>query len=99
VERRQRTILLVDLLLDVEVDAGDDDVGDDVERAHAVQDIRVIKWDLLGDLHKPPMSALVSGRVCHQEREAYKMMTRLVLRTLVSKLSQQSRASEHTFAG
>lgn len=41
------TVLLVDLLLDVEVDAGDDDVGDDVERAHAVEHIRVIERYLL----------------------------------------------------
>jgi hypothetical protein len=48
------TILFVDLLLDIEVNAGDDDVGDDVERAHAVQHIRVIKRNLLRDLHKSP---------------------------------------------
>jgi hypothetical protein len=57
------TILLVDLLLDVEVDTGDDYVGDDVERAHAVQDIRVIERNLLGDLHKPP-TWRISHRCC-----------------------------------
>lgn len=57
---RQRTIFLVDLLLHVEVDARDDDVGDDVESAHAVQDIRVVERYLLGDLHKPPTCPLVS---------------------------------------
>ena len=49
----KRTILLVDLGLDVEVDAGNDDVGYDVEGAHAVEHIRVIEWDLFRDLHKP----------------------------------------------
>jgi hypothetical protein len=51
---RVRTILLVDFLLHVEVDAGDDDVGDDVERAHAVENVRVVERYLLGDLHEPP---------------------------------------------
>jgi hypothetical protein len=49
-----RTILLVDLLLHVEIDAGNDYVGDDVERAHAVKNVRIIERHLLGDLHKPP---------------------------------------------
>jgi hypothetical protein len=51
---RVRTILLVDFLLHVEVDAGDDDVGGDVERAHAVENVRVVKRYLLGDLHERP---------------------------------------------
>jgi hypothetical protein len=46
-----RTLLLVDLHLDVEVDAGDEQVADDVESAHAVEDGRVIEGDLLADLH------------------------------------------------
>lgn len=50
----QRTILLVYLCLDVEVDARDDDVGDNVESAHAVQDIWVIERYPLGDLHETP---------------------------------------------
>jgi hypothetical protein len=95
----RRTILLVDLLLDVEVDAGDDDVGHDVERAHAVQDIRVIERDLLGDLHKPPMSTLVFDAGKYESRESYKMMTRLELRITVSKLFQNSETSKRTFAG
>jgi hypothetical protein len=56
---RARTILLVDLLLDVEVDARDDQVGDNVEGANGIQDIWVIERDLLGDLHKPPRQTLV----------------------------------------
>jgi hypothetical protein len=52
---RARTILLVDLLLYVEIDAGDDYVGDDVECAYAVKNVRVIEGHLLGDLHKPPI--------------------------------------------
>lgn len=46
-----RTPLLVDLHLDVEVDAGDEQVADDVEGAHAVKDGRVVEGDLLADLH------------------------------------------------
>ena len=46
-----RTLLLVDLELGVEVDGGDEQVADDVESAHAVQDGRVVKGDLLADLH------------------------------------------------
>lgn len=45
------TSFLVDLGLDVEVDARNDQVGHDVERAHAVQDVRVVKGDLLARLH------------------------------------------------
>jgi len=46
-----RTLLLVDLQLDVEVDAGDEHVADDVESAHGVKDGRVVEGDLLADLH------------------------------------------------
>lgn len=42
----RRTILLVDLRLDVEVDARDDQVGDNVECAHAVEYVGVIKRNL-----------------------------------------------------
>lgn len=45
------TSLLVDLELDEEVDRGDEDVADDVEGAHAVEDVRVLEGDLLADLH------------------------------------------------
>jgi hypothetical protein len=51
--RGERTILLVDLCLDVEVDARDDQVANNVQRAHAVEDIGVIEGNLLGDLHEP----------------------------------------------
>ncbi len=53
-----RTILLVYLRLHVEVDACDDDVGEHVEGAHAVEHIRILKGHLLGDLHKPPIHIL-----------------------------------------
>jgi hypothetical protein len=56
---QERTILLVDLLLDIEVDARNDQIGDDIERAHAVEDIWVIERNLLGDLHEPPTRRLV----------------------------------------
>ena len=45
------TPLLVDLHLGVEVDAGDEQVADDVERAHAHEDVGVLEGDLLADLH------------------------------------------------
>jgi hypothetical protein len=54
----RRTILLVDLCLDVEVDTGNDQVGDNIERAHAVEDVLVIERDLLGDLHEPSVRML-----------------------------------------
>lgn len=45
------TPLLVDLHLGVEVDAGDQQVANDVEGAHAHEDVRVVEGDLLADLH------------------------------------------------
>lgn len=51
ITRFLRTLLLVDLELDVEVDAGDEHVADDVESAHGVKDGRVLEGDLLADLH------------------------------------------------
>jgi hypothetical protein len=45
------TPLLVDLHLGVEVDAGDEQVADNVQRAHAHEDVRVVEGDLLADLH------------------------------------------------
>ena len=77
----RRTILLVDLRLHVEVDARDDDVGHNVQCAHAVEHIGVIKWDLFRDLHKSPAWALEIGPVymcATAEEDAYRMMTRLV---------------------
>ena len=50
--RDARTILLFDLRLHVEVDTSDDDVGQNVQRAHTVQDVWIIERNLLGDLHK-----------------------------------------------
>lgn len=46
-----RTLLRVDFLLDEEVDCCDDQVGDDVEASHTQEDLRVVKGNLLGDLH------------------------------------------------
>lgn len=45
------TLLRVDLLLDEEVDCSNDQVGDDVEASHTQEDLRVVKWNLLGHLH------------------------------------------------
>ena len=47
----EHTPLLVDLHLGVEVYAGDEQVADDVQRAHAHEDVRVVEGDLLADLH------------------------------------------------
>lgn len=94
------TILLVDLLLDIEVDASDDDVGDYVERAHAVQHIRVIKRNLLRDLHKSPRRRIREYCQSSKQDEAYKMRTRLELHVSVSFLSRDSLcARRHTSAG
>jgi hypothetical protein len=49
--RCSRTLLLVDLELDVEVDASDEHIADDVESAYSVKDGRVVEGDLLADLH------------------------------------------------
>lgn len=43
--------LLIDFLLEVEVDADDDEVRDGVEGTDAHEDLRVVKGDLFGDLH------------------------------------------------
>ena len=45
------TFFLVDFLLEVEVDADDDKVRDDVEGADAHEDLRVIERNLFRDLH------------------------------------------------
>lgn len=47
-----RTILFLDLRLYVEVDTSNYGIGEDVQRAHAVEDIWVIERNLLRDLHK-----------------------------------------------
>lgn len=50
-EREKRTFFRIYLVLEVEVHPEDDQVGDDVERADAHEDLRVIERDLFGDLH------------------------------------------------
>lgn len=45
------TLLLVDLHLDVVIDTHDDQVAEDVETAHGVQDIGILKGHLFGHLH------------------------------------------------
>lgn len=49
------TILLVDLSLNVKVDARNDEIGNNVEGADAIENVRVIEGNLLGDLHEPPV--------------------------------------------
>lgn len=83
----RRTILLVDLGLYVEVDTRNDQVGNNVEGANAVQNIRVIERDLLGYLHKTPACKLETARFGLSIGDTYKMMTRLELREWISKLS------------
>jgi len=51
--RPPRTFLLVDLDLDVQVDAGDDDIAEDIDGAHQVEDVGVVEGDLFGNLHHP----------------------------------------------
>ena len=47
------TLLLVDLLLNVEIDCNNDQVGDNIKSSHAHQDLGIFKGNLLGDLHRP----------------------------------------------
>lgn len=49
--RHARTFLLVNLHLGVHVDGEDDDVADNVESAHAHEDLRVFKGNFLRRLH------------------------------------------------
>ena len=58
------TPLLVDLHLGVEVDAGDEQVADDVERAHAHEDVGIFKGDLLADLHHDKDDHEVGAAIC-----------------------------------
>ena len=51
VSRGIRTFLLIDLHAHVDVNAEDDQVAEDVERSHAVEDVRVIERHLLARLH------------------------------------------------
>jgi len=48
------TLLFLDLHADVEVDGEHDQVRDQVEGAHAVENGRIIEWDLLRHLHPAP---------------------------------------------
>jgi hypothetical protein len=50
------TLLAVDLRLHVEVNAGNDKVGHDVECANSHQDVGVLEGHLLRDLHHEPAS-------------------------------------------
>jgi hypothetical protein len=49
----RNTLLLVDLGLDIEVDAQDDHVGHDVQSPDAEEYIRVVERNPLGNLHHP----------------------------------------------
>lgn len=51
IRRHARTFLLVNLHLGVHVDGEDDDVADNVESAHAHEDLRVFKGNFLRRLH------------------------------------------------
>lgn len=52
VENGERlTALPVDLRLDVEVDAQDEDVAEDVQAANSHQDHRILEGNLLAGLH------------------------------------------------
>lgn len=48
----RHVILLVDLGLDIEVDAQNDGVGRDVQRAYGIEDGGIVKGHLFGNLHK-----------------------------------------------
>ena len=45
------TLLLVNLHLDIHVDAKDEKIADDVESAHAHEDLRIFERNLLRCLH------------------------------------------------
>ena len=49
----ERTLVLVDLHLDEEIQAGNDQVAGNVESAAHVEDIGVFEGNLLGELHRP----------------------------------------------
>jgi len=72
--------LLVDLQLDVIVDAEEDDVGEDVNDADGVEDVEVFEGDLLRQLHHKPSLISISGGLMYAARdEAYSMMRRFEL--------------------
>jgi hypothetical protein len=64
------TLLLVDLKLAVEVDTGDDDVGQHVDGAHDIEHIWVIERHLLGSLHHEATTAPSSVTYTQCAREA-----------------------------
>lgn len=45
------TFLCVDLVLKIQVDAGNDDVGDNVQNADSEEYLGIIEWYLFGYLH------------------------------------------------
>ncbi len=49
----QVTFFAIDLRLQIQVDACNDNVGDDVECTNSHEHIGVAEWDLLGYLHHP----------------------------------------------
>lgn len=51
VHKGERTLLLVNLRLDVGVEAHDDQVAEEVETPDGVEHIGILKGDLLGHLH------------------------------------------------
>lgn len=48
---RRPTFLLIDLLLYVQIDAQNEDVGEDVESPDPQENLWIIKWYLFGQLH------------------------------------------------
>ena len=47
------TFLRINLHPDVEVDAHDDEIAEDIECAHSHEDVGIIEGDLFRDLHHP----------------------------------------------
>ena len=60
--------------LDVHVDAEDDQVADDVESAHSVQDVRVIEGDFLAGLHHHKDDDQVGSAVAMVSRFAARVL-------------------------
>jgi hypothetical protein len=67
----RNTLLLVDLGLDIEVDAQDDHVGHDVQSPDAEEYIRVVERNPLGNLHHPEDDDEVGNLGSHDEQEGY----------------------------
>lgn len=51
--RRHHTLFLIDLVIHVGVDGGNNHVRDNIAQTNVHQDLRVLKRDSLGDLHHP----------------------------------------------